>query len=251
MKIKALVVDDEVSSRNVLSKLLEKFCPEIEVVSHADHIESAYQAIQELHPDLVFLDVQMPGGNGFSLLKKFEKIPFEIIFVTGYDQYALHAIKFSALDYLLKPVEVEDLLQAVKRAKMKITGDSNSRESVSNLLANENEEEIHRRIAVHDKGKVRFIKLNEIVWLEADANYTILHLAGGEKYSTSKSLKEYEELFENTPLFLRVNKSAIVSVNFVKAYSKKDPFTLTLLNDVELEISRRKRQEVSERLKSM
>ncbi len=251
MKIKALLIDDEVSSRNVLSKLLEKFCPEITVIGQADHVDAAYKAIQELHPDLIFLDVQMPGGNGFSLLKKFETIPFEIIFVTGFDQYALNAIKFSALDYLMKPVEVKDLLQAVQKAKIKLGTHSSSRESIDNLLANENEEEIHKRIAVHDKGKVRFIKLNEIIWLEADGNYTVLHLAGGEKYSTSKTLKEYEELFEDFPLFLRINKSAIVSINFVKEYSKKEPFTLKLLNGVELEISRRKKQEVNERLKSL
>lgn len=251
MKINALLIDDEESSRNVLTKLLDKFCPDVEVVGYADGVDSAYHAIHEHNPDVIFLDVQMPGGNGFSLLKKFETITFEIIFVTGYDQYALNAIKFSALDYLMKPVEVEDLLQAIKKVKAKLGSDFGLRASINNLLANEHEDEIHKRIVVHDKGKVRFIKLSEIVWLEADINYTVFHLSGGERYAVSKSLKEYDELLEGIPLFLRINKSAIVNVNFVKEYSKRDPFTIKLMNGVELEISRRKRQEVNERLKNL
>src|ERR1041385_8097688 len=117
--MKAILVDDEEKSRRALRNLLEKFCPEVEVCAEADGVEKAAQLIKDLKPTLVFLDIQMPTGNGFDLLKKYDSLPFEVIFVTSYDEYAINAIKFSALDYLMKPVEVDDLKKAVGKAVKK------------------------------------------------------------------------------------------------------------------------------------
>ncbi|MBK9673555.1 MAG: response regulator, partial [Bacteroidetes bacterium] len=120
MTINALIIDDEVSSRNVLKQLLLKFCPEISICGESDNADKAYFLIQEKKPQLVFLDIHMPSGNGFTLLRKFDKIDFEVVFVTSFDHFAIEAIKFNALDYLLKPVEVNDLKTAVSKAEQRI-----------------------------------------------------------------------------------------------------------------------------------
>ncbi|MBX7053020.1 MAG: LytTR family DNA-binding domain-containing protein [Flavobacteriales bacterium] len=248
MLIRAVLIDDEASNRDVLRKLLTRFCPEVEIVGEAAHANAGYELIHKVKPDLVFLDIQMPQGNAFSMLNKFSTIDFRIIFVTSYDQYAVKAIKFSALDYLLKPVEVDDLIQAVERAKSTIIKTENQTSQVVHLLNNAKEVELEKSLAIHDRGKVRFIRIGDIAFMESDVNYAIIHLQNGEKIVTSRILKELEEVLEDYKLFLRINKSCIVNVNCVTQYSKKEPYTLTLKGGQEFEISRRKKQEVNERL---
>lgn len=248
MKINSVIIDDEVSNRNVLKNLLGKFCPEIEILGEASNVENAYHLINLKNPDLVFLDIQMPNGNGFSLLKKFSNIPFNVIFVTSFDQYAINAIRYNALDYLLKPLEVNDLIDAVKKAKNLIAEKSNNTAQIVNLLNDANESDLEKSLAVHDKGKVRFLKLNQISHFESEINYTHIYMISGEKIITTRILKDIDEVLEQHALFLRINKSCIVNINCIKNYSKKEPLTLTLVNGKEFEISRRKKQEVNERL---
>lgn len=251
MKITAVLVDDEVSNRNVLKNLLNTFCPEIEVVGEANNIDMAYKVILNKKPQVVFLDIQMPNGNGFSLLKRFDQIPFQLIFVTSFDQYAITAIKYSALDYILKPIAVDELKVAVKKAAKLILEKSNNTAQVVNLLSNSSDDEIVKKITLHHKGKVRFIKVNEIVSIEGDVNYSDLFLNSGEKIVTTKTLKDMEDLLENDSSFLRISKSCIINVHYVTDYSKKEPYFLTLSNGKEFEISRRKKQEVNEKLSSL
>ncbi len=135
MSISVLIIDDEQSSRNVLKQLLKRFCPDVEICGEADNSEKAYQLIQDKKPQLIFLDIQMPSGNAFSLLRKFDKIDFEIVFVTSFDQFAIEAIKFNALDYLLKPVEVSDLIAAVRKTFTRIKEKQFSSIIASKLIA--------------------------------------------------------------------------------------------------------------------
>ncbi len=243
MSIKTILIDDEESSRNVIKALLKKFCPEINIIAEAENVKDAYKLINDKQPSLIFLDIQMPGGNGFTLLKKFDKVDFDVIFVTSFDQYAINAIKYSALDYLLKPIEVDDLKQAVKRAVERQKERGSSVADVVKLLI-ENETAKEKQIAIHSGSKVRIVKLNEIACVEADSQYTNLYLSGGEKINSTKTLKEFEELLCEAKQFIRVNRSCVVNTIAILTYTKAEPFIITLNNGREYEMSRRKKVEV-------
>ncbi|MES1224800.1 MAG: LytTR family DNA-binding domain-containing protein [Bacteroidota bacterium] len=249
MNINALLIDDEASSRNVLKQLLTKFCPEVTICGEAENTEKGYKLILEQKPQLVFLDVQMPSGNGFSLLRKFTKIDFEVVFVTSFDQFAVEAIKFNALDYLLKPVEVADLMAAVRKTVNRISEKQFTSPLVVNLLANLMNDTEEKKIPLHTANNVRFVSIGEILFFEADGNYTHIETRTGEKFVSSKNLKEFEEMLEGISQFIRVNKSVIVNANKITSYSKTEPYNLVVGKNKEVEISRRKRNEVLERLR--
>jgi two-component system LytT family response regulator len=246
--MKAIIVDDEEKSRRVLRNLLEKFCPQIQVCAEAESVEMAVQLVKDIKPGLVFLDIQMPTGNGFDLLRKFDELPFEVIFVTSYDEYAINAIKFSALDYLMKPVEVDDLKRAVAKATKKSSGSSTGLQ-VINLLNNTAEDHVEKSVAVHVNEKVMFIKINTIVRIEADNRYAHLHTKDGNKYTVTKTLKEFEEFLANNKAFVRINKNYMLNLNSVKNYSKGEPCIIETEDGTTFEVSRRKKQEILEVLK--
>jgi two-component system, LytTR family, response regulator len=248
MTIKAILIDDEPDSLSVLSKLLTQFCPEVEICGTAGDCEQAYQLALSSKPDVVFLDIQMPGGNGFSLIRKFTAVPFEVIFVTSYDKYAIEAIRFSALDYLLKPVEVLELTAAIARLQAVLHSRQNRNLQFRNMLDNYEGGESRKKITVHHKDEVRFLALNEITHLEAERNYTFIYTASG-KYTSSKNLGEFEEMFEDYQEFMRISKSCIVNLDHVSKYLKGEPCMLTVGEKYSFEISRRKKKELLDRLK--
>lgn len=247
--IKALLVDDEASSRNVLKQLIFNFCPEITICGEASSVETAFDLIQSQKPQLVFLDIQMPNGNGFSLLRKFDKIEFDVVFVTGFDQFAIEAIKFNALDYLLKPVEVNELKKAVRKSLQRIQEKQSSTSLVINLLSNLNQDAEEKKIPLHTSNQVRFVSLGEILYFEANGNYSEIETMSKERFISSKNLKEFDEMLEGLNQFIRINRSVILNTKKIKAYNKSEPFIITLINGKEFEISRRKRNEVLERIK--
>jgi two-component system, LytTR family, response regulator len=245
MEITAILVDDEADSRKVLQNLLKMFCPDIKVVGEASNIDAAYDLIAEQNPAVVFLDIQMPGGYGFNLLKRYRELPFEVIFVTGYDKYALEAIKLSAIHYLMKPVEVADLQDAIKRLKKNVT----SKDLLLQLENLEyNLEAVEKKIIIHTNDKVVFLPLKDITHFEGERNYTNIYL-GGKKYTSSKNLGEYEEMLEGNKQFFRIGKSCIVNLNYITNYSKGEPCMLTVNEKFTYEISRRKKQELLDKLK--
>jgi two-component system LytT family response regulator len=250
MKITSLIIDDEEGGRRVLQKLLTKFCPEIEIVGDAGSVSEGYSLCLDKKPQLVFLDIQMPTGNGFKLLEKFgSNIPFDIIFVTGFDQYAINAIKFSALDYLLKPVDVDELKNAVARAIRTINGKVSRQVQMVNLLNNVNASAKEKKISVHANDKVVVIGVSDIAYIEADDRYSNLTTVKGEQYVISKTLKEFEEFLADNALIVRISKSTIVNINSIKTFTKQEPCYIEMRNGRTFEISRRKRQEVIEKLK--
>jgi two-component system, LytTR family, response regulator len=248
-KVKALIVDDEENSRKVLLKLLTKFCPEVEIIGEAENVDEAYGLCLSKEPNLVFLDVQMATGNGFELLKKFSEVPFKVIFVTGYDKYAINAIKFSALDYLLKPVMVESLVEAVKKAMTKINDTENRQTQIINLLYNVDASEVEKKITVHHNEKVMLIKIDAICFIQASGRYSTIHTKEKEEYTLTKTLKEFEEFFSNNSSFIRLSKDSIININYIKKYTKGEPCIIEMFNDKTFEVSRRKKQEVLEKLK--
>jgi two-component system LytT family response regulator len=249
MGMKVFIVDDEKNSREVLKDLLTNFCSDVIISGEAANIEDAYLRIGELKPDLVFLDIQMPTGNGFSLLKKYTHIPFEIIFVTSFDQYAINAIKFSALDYLLKPVDIQLLQQSISRAQRHLEQKNTSSLQIINLLNTIDGAESEQKIAVHETERVRFISIADIVLMEGEINYTHLFTKDNKKYTIAKTLKEFEDYLQGNDYFVRAHRKYIINTLFIDMYTKGDPFIITMSNGMEIEASRRKKQDVLGRLK--
>jgi two-component system LytT family response regulator len=248
-KINCIIVDDEAPGRIVLRELLTRFCPSVEILDEAENITDAYEKITRISPDLVLLDIQMPGGNGFELLKKFEKINFDIIFVTSFDKYAINAIKFSPLDYLLKPVDIKDLKESIVRVEERKKNKSSSGEWMMQLVNNMNGHASEKKMAFHHRDKVKLVKVSEIVCLEAESNYTHVHTCDDQKYTPARVLKDFEEYFTGLGNFFRISKSVIVNMDYVTGYSKGEPCMVSLKNGKEYEIGRRKKTELMERVK--
>lgn len=245
--LKAIIIDDEKDGRENLEELIRKYCPSINLVATADSARTGLQKIQAHQPDLIFLDVEMPNGNGFDLLEKTGNINFEIIFTTAYDQYALRAIKFAALDYLLKPIGINELVATIEKVKQKkelLSSRQNYEVLVKNL---QQADKSSKQIALPTSEGFAFVKLNDIIYCEADSNYTYIHLAGKEKVFVSRTLKEYEEMLEEND-FMRVHKSYLINLHHVKQYLKGKGGVAVMSNGQVIEISHRKKDEFLQRL---
>ena len=235
----AIVVDDELNNRQNLITMLSKHCPEINVLGEAANVKEAQYLIKTTSPEVVFLDIEMPGGNGFTLLEN-GYISFKVIFVTAYDAYALKAIKFSALDYLLKPIDRQELVDAVGRLEK-----SNSKvqvEKVKNLGAFLNQEE--KKIAISLTEEIRLIALKSIIRLQADNNYCKFFLEAEEQILTSKNLGYYYDLLKDQG-FSRVHQSHVVNTGKLDRYVKKDGGYLVLSNGDQVPVSRTQREQVA------
>ncbi len=234
--IKACIIDDEKKGRDILLHLLNEYCKEIQVIGEADSVDSAFELINSLHPEIVFLDVEMPRGTGFELLKRFENIDFKTIFVTAHNHYAIKAIKFAAIDYLLKPVDVDELIQAVKNATNQPK--SNFQQHYSGLLENL-ESNRTGKISIPVKDGMTFINPIDIIRLEADGSYTHIFTLT-EKHIASKNIKEYEDLLQDSNFF-RSHHSHLINLNYVKSFSRIDGYFALMTDGTSVEISRRKK----------
>lgn len=242
----AILIDDEADGREVLRHLLQPHAHKIDVIAETGSTDIAYQLIIESKPDLVFLDIQMPKQNGFALLKRFEKIDFEVIFVTSYEQYALDAIKFNALDYLVKPLDSDELAHTVNKAYQRIMETKSSEEQLMAMLESL-EQKRFRKIAVHVKEHVHLIDQRDILYIEAQGAYSNLVLQQ-ESFLMPRVIKDFEVYFGTYSPFIRISKSIMVNTSFVTKYGKGDPCTIVLKNGSIFEISRRKKQEVIDKV---
>jgi two-component system, LytTR family, response regulator len=242
MSIKALIVDDEESARNMMRALITRYVPEISELQMASGASDAFFIIKEFRPDLVFLDIQMPFMNGFDLLGKLDVINFDVIFTTAFNQYAIQAIRFSALDYLLKPIDTNELKSAVDRHIQRRLLNQNVSQQYRHLVQNLNNNSVDDfTLSVGSNHGMKFFRVNEIVRLEGERNYTNFFLSGNRTCLSSKTLKEYEELLADKG-FLRAHKSHMVNIAFVRNMSA-DGF-LVMEDDSRVEISRRRLSEV-------
>lgn len=240
--IKALIVDDETRASDILQMMIERFVPEIERTWCCNDARQAASMIHEVKPDLVFLDIRMPYLDGFEVLSKIRDKRFKIIFTTAYHEYTLQAIRFSAFDYLLKPVDVQDLINAVQRYLADRDALAYQPEQLRNVLANLQAEVPEAfRLAVPTKEGIHFLEPSGIVHLEAMGAYTQIHMENKRKYLVSKSLGEYEDLLAPYG-FVRTHKSSIANRKFV-AYVDHEGF-LVLKDGVRVEVSRRRKEEV-------
>ena len=243
--LKAVIIEDEKRSRETLTGLLKLYCKNVEVVADADGMRTGRQAILEHHPDIVFLDIQMPDGSGFKLLESFEKTDFEIIFTTAYDQFAIKAIKFSALDYLLKPIFPEDLIEAVSKAEKKRDG-LGTKESIEVLLQHVKKPESENpKIVLSTSDKINVVNIKDIVRCASDNYYTFFYFIDGTRILISKTLKENEELLRDHN-FIRPHKSHLINVLYIKSFLKHDGGYIVMTDGSKVPVSRRKKEKIIE-----
>ena len=247
---KTIIVDDEKGCRDSLENFLTEF-PEITILAKVASIEQAQEAITELKPHLVFLDIEMPGGNGFELLEKFNPINFDIIFTTAYDQYAIKAIKYSALDYLLKPIDPQELKDSIHRFTSKKHDQNLINDKFKTLLNNISGETSHQKIAIADGEGLNFIKIADIVRFQSDGSYTYMHTVKNNKPTLiSKPIGDYQDMLANES-FLRIHRSHLINLQYVTKYVKGEGGYAIMSDGSKVEVSRRKKAEFIEALSSL
>ncbi len=239
--MKAIIVDDELDGIRALQKMLEKHCPQVEVIATSSNAIQAKQQILQSEPDVLFLDIQMPGRNGFDLLGDLSSKNPEVIFVTAHNEYMLQALQYSAADYLLKPVDEDRLIQAVGRVEKRLQDDKHDRNTalLHNLNMAGNPAEM-RLCLPTIKGFI-IVKLEEIIYCEAERSYSVFHLVGNKTVTVSKPLLEYDELLKDTS-FLRIHKSFLINLQHVKEYHRGEGGIVIMSNNHEIEVSRRRKE---------
>ena len=242
MKLKAIIIDDEQHSLKTTELLVKKNCQDTEIIGLAENHEKGIELIDTLHPDLVFLDIAMPRMNGFEMLQHVTYKTFDVIFTTAYDEYAIKAFKVSAIDYLLKPIDKKELVEAVKKVKSKFEKNKEYNK-IDQFLNSATQPGIKKeKVALPVDGKIQMIPFASIVYCESESNYTYIHLEN-KKLLLSKTLKEIERLL-NHPDFFRVQNSFLVNLNHIKEYVRGEGGELVMSNGDEVRVSRNKKEEL-------
>lgn len=245
MKLRAVIVDDEARSRNTLRSMLDEYCPEVEVVGEAGTPIQAVKAINAEKPDLVFLDVEMPGGTGFDVLEAIENPGFATIFVTAYDKYAVKAFRYSAFDYLLKPLNIEELESSVKQAKEVAQAD---KRAAYEVLKDNRDNSTFDKIAIPSGSAYRFAEIDNIVRCEADGSYTVVCMLDGEQHVASKKLIDFQRILEDHGFF-RVHHSHLINLAHMVSYQRGKGGSVLMKDGSEVQISTRKKEAFMQTIK--
>lgn len=238
---RTLIIDDENHCADRIAWLLSRCAPEFEIADKASSVEEAIASTHKHHPDLVFLDVQIGNKTGFDYLRQVEKTDFDVIFTTAYDQYAIEAFKFSALDYLLKPIGVDDFTQAIKRYTNRLSRNHFDKK-MDVLLHNLKSVKSKRKITLPTQEGYEFLDLGQIIRFQADGNYTHIYLVDRTKFTVSKTLKTFDEIMEGSHFF-RVHHSHLINIEHVKKYTRGKGGYVTMIDDSTVDVSTRKRDE--------
>ncbi|MEM9672507.1 MAG: LytTR family DNA-binding domain-containing protein [Bacteroidota bacterium] len=239
--LRAIIVEDELHSREALKNIISEYCPKVSICGLAASVEEGVDLVNRLQPDLLFLDIALNIGTGFDLLEQVSEHNFEVIFTTAYEHYALRAIKFSAIDYLLKPIDVDELISAVRKVVEKQQIRSYNRQ-IDTLLHNlQSRNQLNHTITLSTAEGMIFVPVHEIIRLEAMGSYTQFHLVNNRKVLVSKHLKEYEQLLSEAN-FYRVHQSHLVNLNEVARYIKADGGHLVLKDQTKISISSRRKE---------
>lgn len=236
--IRAVIVDDELNARENLSYFLNNYCPQVQIIGSAESVSEAVELIQSTHPDLVFLDIEIGEGSGFDVLEAIKNTSTEVIFTTAFNHYAIKAFKFSAIDYLLKPIDIEELKEAVQRAEERVKGNilNNRLDFLLNNLSEPKDKKL-RRIGLPIQGGIQFFALDEIIRLQSQSNYTTFYLTRNREFLISKTLKEYDEMLCDHG-FVRVHQSHLVNIDHVVQYQKADGGYLILSDNSNVPLSK-------------
>ena len=246
--MKAVIVEDEVHSRETLRNLIEEFCPDVQVSGMAGSVKEAVEIIRQVKPNIVFLDIELQIGTGFDVLAQLSDLTFDVVFTTAYEHYAIRAIKFSSLDYLLKPIDLEELQHALQKAKMH-QNESALKQQYEILLANMAGKGM-KRICLSTADRFEFVHVDEIVLCEANGSYTNVYLKGNKKIMVSKNLKEYETLLAEEN-FMRVHNSFLINLSEVKQFVKTEGGYILMNDNQQVSISPKRRDEFFERMASI
>jgi two-component system, LytTR family, response regulator len=249
--VKAVIIEDERKSAELLVQLLNKNCPDISVIGKAENVKDAIEVVGKLQPDLIFLDVMMPDGSGFDVLEKLSNLKFDVIFTTATDKFAVKAIKYSALDYLLKPIDSEELTSAVQKIneRNKLRTGSASEENLRSLLENVRQNESqYSKITLPTGHAYEIVLIKDIIRCEANDNYTNVYLASGKKFLVSGTLKHYEDLLPAAD-FVRVHHSHLINMKHMARFVKDDGGYVVMSDGSNVEVSRRKREDFLNKLK--
>jgi two-component system LytT family response regulator len=249
--MKALIIEDEQKSREMLSEILKKYYPQIAILGLAKNVAEAVELIEKTKPNLLFLDISMPDGTGFDVLEKTLGHHFDIIFTTATDKHALKAIKYSACDYLLKPIDLDELQDAINRVEKKRAVVMPSMENLQFLIQNlKRTDDNYNKISLPTGNAFEIIQIKDIIRCEADGSYTNFFLVGGKKLMVSASLKHYEDLLPEKD-FIRIHHHNLVNMNHVIRFLKEDGGYAIMSDNSKLEISRRKKEAFLERLNAV
>lgn len=248
--MRTLIIDDEPDAVNALKIIIEEFLPELIIIgSYSDPIK-ALEGIPKMSPELVFLDINMPVLNGFELLESLQHRNFKTIFVTAYDEYAIKAFKYSAVDYILKPIDIDELVAAVKRAtSLSTTSEERDEIKYKKLFESLNNNQTEKLIVSTYEGTY-YIDPNDVIYIQADSSYSTVIFKNANPLVVAKSLKEFEELL-TSPNFFRNHHSFLINLNFVRKYTRTEGGSVEMINGDQIPLARRKKNEFSDLMKKV
>lgn len=244
----AVLIDDMPDALKVLESDLAVHCPSVKIIGKANSVVSAAKLLKGIQPDLIFLDIMLGDGTGFDLLEIVPNLPAKLIFITAFEEYAIRAFRFAAIDYLLKPLDPVLLLEAVEKAISMISDGGESVEILKDVINNPNQ--LPNRISLHTQDKIIVVEISQIVRCQSDGNNTVFHLAGGEQIFVTKTLKSYEKLFIHHT-FKRVHQSHLINTNYIQEYIRKDGGYLKMKNGDNVSVAIRKKSEIIELLDNL
>jgi two-component system LytT family response regulator len=248
--LKLLIADDEENVQETISAIVEKYCRGVSIVACTASVSATVKAIQQYEPEIVLLDIEMKEGTGFDVLKKITDPKFRIIFVTAYQEYAVEAFRFSALDYILKPIDQELLVQAIKKASESIDREKLSLKIDSFMFNMDHISKEMKKIALKTADNIHLVNLRDIVYCEADRSYTYFYLNDKSRVTVSSPLGQYEDLF-NGYGFLRIHSSFLVNINYIKRYEKGDGGKVIIDDKTSLPVSTRKKEQLMQLLSKL
>jgi two-component system, LytTR family, response regulator len=246
--IKAIIIDDIEQARVTLKKDLQTYAPDVTVIGEAGGVVEGAKLLKSVKPDVLFLDIQMQDGSGFDLLDILKEINFRIIFITASDAHAIKAFRYAAIDYLLKPVDPDELVEALKKLREEKVNESEKYKLLNDSLKNHNRP--HERLALHTLDKIHIVNINDIIRCESSVNYTEFHFAGGKKLLVTKTLKDFEDLLSDQG-FYRVHQSHLINTRYIKEFVKSDGGYLLMTDGCNVPVSTRKRPEVMKMLEEL
>ena len=241
--LKAILIDDEPDCVRLLAHELAAHCPQVQVVGQATRSEDGLRLIQVLQPDVVFLDIEMPRMNGFQLLEKLGPISFSLIFVTAYNEFAVKAFRFSALDYLLKPIDTQDLQEAIRKAELQHRIDDRQ---IASLRSQLHTQQLSDKIAVPYQQGIIFLPVGDIIYCESDSNYTKVIATQNRHYLLTRTLRDVQEVLEERN-FLRVHRQYVVNLDHIKLFMKGEGTYLVMTNDVSIPVARNQKENLVQR----
>ena len=248
--IKTIVIDDEVKARDTILNMLQVYCPDVKVIDTAGSVQEGLEVLHNNKPELLLLDIKMADGTGFDLLRKLEKVDFLVIFITAFEEFAIRAIKFSAIDYILKPLDPDELINAIDKAKS-VLNKENMNEKLETLYENLDSLSANtKKIVLKTTNSVHIVSIRDIIRCESEKNYTHIYTIRDDKITVSRTLKEFNEMLSNFGFF-RVHQSHLINLDYVKRYEKQGGGVLVMADNSSVPVAFRKKDDLMKVFKSM